>query len=272
MIPYPHIDPVIFRIGPLAPRWYGLMYALGFASSYLLVRHQIRKSAEAAEKKEGAKPGGVYPAGFLDSLYTYLVLGLIIGARLGYVLFYDLTNYIRNPLEIFAVWHGGMSFHGGLIGSIAAGYFCCRKFRVDFWKAADLVIVTAPIGLGLGRLGNFINGELYGRVTNVPWAMVFPAGGPLPRHPSQLYEFFLEGVLLFIILWVLKDRKHAPGTLTAAFLVLYGIFRFIAEFFRAPDVQLGFVAGPFTMGQLLSAAMAAVGVVLYAARRQKPSA
>ncbi len=273
MIPYPHINPEIVRIGPVALRWYGLMYAGGFAASYLLVRHQIRKSGQGARVKAPVKEGvGTrLPDAFLDSLYTYLVLGLIIGARLGYVLFYDLASYVRNPLEIFAVWHGGMSFHGGMVGSLFAGYLCCRKFKVDFWRAADLVIVTAPIGLGLGRLGNFINGELYGRVGDVPWAMVFPTGGPLPRHPSQLYEFFLEGVLLFAILWLLKNRKHATGEMTAFFLIFYGLFRIIAEFFREPDPQLGFIAGPFTMGQVLSALTLLAGIALFIFRKRASS-
>jgi phosphatidylglycerol:prolipoprotein diacylglycerol transferase len=154
-----------------------------------------------------------------------------------------------------------MSFHGGLIGSLVAGFLCCRRYGVDFRQAADLVIVTAPIGLGLGRIGNFINNELYGRITSVPWAMVFSEGGPLPRHPSQLYEFALEGVLLFIILWTAKDRKHTPGALCALFLIFYGLFRFFVEFFREPDIQLGFIAGPFTMGQVLSALTAIAGFV-----------
>jgi phosphatidylglycerol:prolipoprotein diacylglycerol transferase len=185
------------------------------------------------------------------------------------VFFYDLSSYGDNPLEIFAVWHGGMSFHGGAIGTLAAGYLCCRVNNVEFWYMADLVVVTAPIGLAAGRLGNFINGELFGRVTDVPWAMVFPNGGPLPRHPSQLYEFLLEGVLLFVILWTAKERKHAPGTMTALVLMLYGLFRFIVEFFRQPDPQLGFILGPFTMGQILSFFTSLSGVVLYFLRRGK---
>lgn len=257
MIPYPQIDPVIVRIGPLAIRWYGVMYLLGFTSSFFLVRHQI--------KKKGLKFG----RDFVDSLYSYLVLGLLVGARLGYVVFYDLPEYIRNPLEIFALWHGGMSFHGGLIGSIVAGAVFCRKLRVDFWQVSDLVIVTAPIGLGLGRLGNFINGELYGRITNVPWSMVFPSGGPLPRHPSQLYEFLLEGVVLFTFLWVMKDRISRSGVLSSLFLITYGVFRFGIEFFREPDVQLGYIFGPFTMGQLLSASMVVVGVLLLVIRNNR---
>jgi phosphatidylglycerol---prolipoprotein diacylglyceryl transferase len=268
MIPYPHIDPEIVRIGPIALRWYGLMYVAGFTSSYLLVQHQLKKMRREPGRKGGSAQRAVnaIPDAFVDSVYTYLVIGLILGARLGYVLFYDLASYTRNPLEVFAVWHGGMSFHGGMIGSLLTGYLCCRKYQVDFWLAADLVVVTAPIGLGFGRLGNFINGELYGRVTDVPWAMIFPGGGPLPRHPSQLYEFALEGVVLFTILWQLKNRKHAPGAMTAAFLVLYGLFRTIVEFFRQPDAQLGFIAGPFTMGQVLSVLTMLAGIVLYVLR------
>ncbi|HUI45309.1 MAG TPA: prolipoprotein diacylglyceryl transferase [Nitrospirota bacterium] len=272
MIAYPHINPEIVRIGPVAIRWYGLMYAAGFASSYALVKYQLKKirqgSAAAGKGKGRNAATKEIPGEFLDALYTYLIVGLILGARLGYVLFYDLSSYIRNPLEILAVWHGGMSFHGGMIGSLLAGYLCCRKYRVDFWQVADLVVVTAPIGLGLGRLGNFINGELFGRTTNVPWAMVFPQGGPLPRHPSQLYEFALEGILLFTILWLLKNRKHAPGTMVAACLMLYGLFRIIAEFFRQPDAQLGFIMGPFTMGQILSALTILGGIVLYVFRKR----
>ncbi|HBU05739.1 MAG TPA: prolipoprotein diacylglyceryl transferase [Nitrospiraceae bacterium] len=259
MIPYPNIDPEIVRIGPFSFRWYGVMYLIGFAASYLLVKYQVEKKNIAVGMKE------------MDSLYSFLILGLIIGARLGYILFYNLADYIKNPLEIFAVWRGGMSFHGGLIGCIAAGILFCRRFRLNYWQVSDLVVVTAPIGLGLGRLGNFINGELYGRVTNVPWAMVFPSGGPLPRHPSQLYEFLLEGVTLFTILWFIKDRKLKPGMLSSMFLILYGMFRFLAEFFREPDPQLGFIFVSFTMGQILSAVMISVGMGIIFYRRNTGS-
>jgi len=257
MISYPKIDPEIVRIGPFAVRWYGVMYLVGFALSYLLVNYQIKKKGLQISRET------------VVSLYSYLILGLMAGARLGYVLFYDLPTYIRHPFEVFAVWHGGMSFHGGLIGSIIAGTFFCRKFRLDFWQMADMVMVTAPIGLALGRLGNFINGELYGRVSAVPWAMVFPSGGPFPRHPSQLYEFFLEGVLLFGVVWALKDRHMGKGVLSSVFLIFYGIFRFFAEFFREPDAQLGFIFGPFTMGQLLSSGMVLLGILLFFLRRKR---
>jgi phosphatidylglycerol:prolipoprotein diacylglycerol transferase len=186
----------------------------------------------------------------------------MIGARLGYVLFYNLPMFLDCPLEIPAFWHGGMSFHGGLIGVVCAGVLFCWKNKKSFWKIADLMIVTAPIGLGLGRIGNFINGELYGRVTQVPWGMIFAKGGPLPRHPSQLYESTLEGGVLFLILWFLKDKRLPAGSLLGTFLVCYGAFRFFVEFLREPDAHLGFIFGPFTMGQALSAFMIAGGIVL----------
>ncbi|MGC1453571.1 MAG: prolipoprotein diacylglyceryl transferase [Nitrospirota bacterium] len=248
MIPFPKIEPVMIKIGPLSVRWYGVMYLLGFAASYILVKYQIKKKKLAINTDD------------IDSLYSFLIAGLILGARLGYVLFYNFSEYLKNPAEIFAVWHGGMSFHGGLIGAVVAGVIFSVKKKYDVWVLADLVMVTAPIGLGLGRLGNFINGELYGRVTDVPWGMVFPAGGPLPRHPSQLYEFLLEGVTLFALLWFVKDKNYKAGTITSLFLILYGVFRVIAEFFREPDPQIGFILGAFTMGQMLSAVMISVGV------------
>ena len=234
------------------------MYLIGFASSYLLVQYQLKKSGNRNRVD-------------IDSLYSYLILGLLAGARLGYTVFYNPAFYLGHPLEVFAVWHGGMSFHGGLIGSVVAGSLFCKKFKVNFWHTADLIIVTAPIGLGLGRLGNFINGELYGRVTDVPWAMVFPSGGPLPRHPSQLYEFFLEGVVLFVVLWILRRKHFKPGILTSLFLVLYGAFRFFAEFFREPDEQLGYVLSIFTMGQVLSLFMLLAGLIILFLRQRGDS-
>jgi phosphatidylglycerol:prolipoprotein diacylglycerol transferase len=252
MLSYPHIDPVIIQIGPLAIRWYGMMYLLGFVSGRFLVVYRIKKTGKISVTIDQ-----------IDTLFVYLILGLVLGARLGYVVFYDLSAYIRNPIEIFSVWHGGMSFHGGLIGSIIAGMIFTRKYKKDFWELSDLVIVAAPIGLGLGRLGNFINGELYGRVTAMPWGMVFPGGGPLPRHPSQIYELLLEGVVLFVMLWSLSSKGLRPGKVTASFIVFYGLFRIIAEFFREPDPQIGFILGIFTMGQLLSALMMVIGAVIY---------
>ena len=259
MIPYPHIDPVIIRIGPFAVRWYGIMYILGFASSYFLTLYQIKKKSVALTRAD------------LDDIYFWLVLGLLVGARLGYALFYNPDFYVHNPLEVFVLWHGGMSFHGGAIGTFVAGITVARRKKIPFLAMADLIIPGAPIGIGLGRLGNFINGELYGRPTDVPWAMVFPGAGTLPRHPSQLYEAFLEGALLFVILWFYKERRHRQGEAFALFLILYATFRIFCEFFREPDLQIGYLFGFFTMGQLLSLAMLMVGVLLKYAYIQRTS-
>jgi phosphatidylglycerol:prolipoprotein diacylglycerol transferase len=245
-----NIDPILVDLGPIRVSWYGLMYVFGFLISYLLVRHRMKKKDFGISKQE------------VENLYFYLIIGLMVGARLGYVLFYDLKMYLADPLEIFAIWHGGMSFHGGLIGVLIVGILFSWKNKKSFWKTADLIIVTVPIGLGLGRIGNFINGELYGRVTQLPWGMIFPKGGPLPRHPSQLYESALEGGVLFLILWFVKDKKLPAGGLFALFLFLYGVFRFFAEFFREPDIQVGFVLGPFTMGQVLTVFMIFGGIFL----------
>jgi len=229
------------------------MYVLGFLASYILIIRQ----------KRSKQMGLVGPVA--QDLVFYLAIGLIIGARLGYLAFYqynDYLFYLKHPLEIFATWHGGMSFHGGLVGAVIAGWFFCRRRGLPFWAVADSVVVTAPIGLGLGRLGNFINGELFGRPTTVPWAMVFPEGGPVPRHPSQLYEALLEGFVLFTLLWYLRQRTFQDGMMVAFFLILYGVFRFFIEFFRLPDPQLGFVLGILSMGQMLCLAMILIGILL----------
>ena len=265
MLNYPDIDPVIVSLGPLQVRWYGLMYILGFGAAWMLVRYQAVLFGRQRLLRH------------LDNLNLALIAGVILGGRLGYVLFYNPGYYLQHPLEIFATWQGGMSFHGGCIGVLLAGWLYCRRHELDFWKGADLYVVTIPIGLGLGRIGNFLNGELYGRVTEVPWGMVFPGGGPLPRHPSQLYEFLLEGVLLFLILWSLKARpwqeKHRSnwphGTMLALFLVLYGVFRFLVELVREPDPQLGKVLAGLTMGQILSLTMILAGILLWLVRRKK---
>ncbi|MGQ9638429.1 MAG: prolipoprotein diacylglyceryl transferase [Thermodesulfobacteriota bacterium] len=247
-----NIDPILFEVGPIRVGWYGLMYVFGFIASYLLVRYQLKRKDFGIHRVE------------VENLYFYLILGLMIGARLGYVIFYDLKTYLQDPLEIVAIWHGGMSFHGGLIGVLLVGILFSYKNKKSFWKISDLLIVTAPIGLGLGRIGNFINGELYGRVTSVPWGMIFPKGGPLTRHPSQLYESALEGGILFILLWTLKDYRKIPsGGLLAIFLFFYGLFRFFVEFFREPDAHLGFIIGPFTMGQILCSFMIFGGIFLF---------
>jgi phosphatidylglycerol:prolipoprotein diacylglycerol transferase len=260
MLPFPAIDPVIFPIGPFQVRWYGTMYILGFLASYLLVRLQLRRQ----------KPP-ILAEDRVEDLYFYLVLGLIVGARLGYVIFYNFRNYLEHPLEVLAVWQGGMSFHGGLIGAFLSAWLFTRKYRVDLWTLGDLIIVTAPIGLGLGRLGNFINGELFGRVTTRPWGMVFPQGGLLPRHPSQLYEAFLEGLVLFVWLWWSKGKNRTSGGMVARFLIGYGLFRIIVEFFRDPDPQIGLLFNFLTLGQLLSFGMVLLGFFLLYTRPSRIS-
>ncbi len=248
MIPYPHIDPDLFRIGPVHVRWYGLMYVAGF-----LIKGQ-----------EKSRPIGLSPR-LVQDLIFYLAVGLVVGARLGYILFYqymNLAEYLDHPIEIIAVWHGGMSFHGGLMGTMAAGWLFSKRQGFSFWAIADRVILTAPIGLGLGRIGNFINGELYGRPSDLPWAMVFPVGGPLARHPSQIYEAFLEGLVLFLLLLWFSRRKMPDGFLLGVFMTGYGVSRFFLEFLREPDLQLGFVLGPFTMGQLLCGVMIIAGLCM----------
>ncbi len=262
MIPYPRIDPVIVHIGPLALRWYGLMYLFGFVAAFFLVKKQIREELGPGDHDRIAREQEL-----LEGMLVWLVAGVIIGGRLGYVLFYNLPYFIHHPLEILATWHGGMSFHGGAAGALLAGWLYCKRYGTNFFKWSDRFCVTAPIGLGLGRLGNFINGELYGRPTNVPWAMIFPDGGLVPRHPSQLYEAVLEGVVLFCLLWPLRQKPWPSGRKTALFFIGYGIIRFILEFFREPDPQLGFVAlGWVTMGQLLSLALIILGIFLWAVR------
>ena len=202
---FPAIDPVFLRLGPLQFRWYGLMYVIGFLASYFLIRNEARRRKLGMDNEAVA-----------DFIFC-LALGVVLGGRLGYVLFYDFSSYLSHPLRIFAIWQGGMSFHGGLLGVAVAGLWYARRFQLPYLQLADLVALAAPVGLGLGRIGNFINGELYGRPTTVPWGMIFPDGGPLPRHPSQLYEALLEGVVLFFLVRFLARRFQAPGTAIAAF-------------------------------------------------------
>ncbi len=263
MIPYPHINPDLFAIGPVRVRWYGVMYVLGFIAAYFLI-----------QKQERSKQIGLIGTTAQDLIF-YLAIGLIVGGRLGYILFYeynDFMPYIKNPLEIIATWHGGMSFHGGLIGCVIAGWIFSRRKGIPFPALADSAIVTCPIGLGLGRLGNFINGELLGRPTDVPWAMIFPGGGPIPRHPTQLYESLAEGVLLFAIMWYLRKKPFKDGMMVAFFLLFYGIIRFIIEFFKEPDPQLGFLLGYFTMGQILCMAMIVASAFLMLFLNRKTAA
>ena len=255
MLVHPNFDPVAFSLGPLAVRWYGLMYLVGFGAAYVLGRYRIKRDLS-----------GRITLPILEDLLFYVVLGVILGGRLGYVLFYKPAHYFQHPLEILAVWQGGMSFHGGFLGVLIAIWYLSRKHQLRWLEMTDFVAPLIPLGLAAGRLGNFINGELYGRVTNVPWGMVFssPGAGAAPRHPSQLYQFALEGVLLFVILWAFTLRPRPVGAASGLFLVGYGILRFTAEFFREPDDFLGFLALNLTMGQWLSAPMIVAGAFLLA--------
>jgi phosphatidylglycerol---prolipoprotein diacylglyceryl transferase len=257
-IPYPNIDPVFLRIGPIQLRWYGLMYMLSFILGFFVMR------SLAKYRKLNISTDDLY------DLLFYLILGVMIGGRLGYVVFYDLNNYLHDPLSIFAIWQGGMSFHGGFLGMILAAWLVCKKKRWNFWEIADLGSAAAPIGLGLGRIGNFINGELFGRPTNVRWAMVFPEGGNVARHPSQLYEALLEGLVLFVILTWLYKKNFYRGTVFWALLGFYGIFRFLIEFVREPDVQLGLDLGPFTRGQELTFPMLVIGITMMIICMRRP--
>ncbi len=248
MLIYPQFDPIIFQVGPLAIRWYGLMYLGGFLfGSFWIKRLAKGRNLELSKDR-------------LSDLVFYAVLGVILGGRLGYVVFYNGAFFLEHPMKIFAVWEGGMSFHGGLLGVGVSMSLFCHRFKYPVLALGDLVVAAVPIGLGLGRIGNFINAELWGRTTDVPWGMVFPHAGNLPRHPSQLYEMLLEGVLLFLLIWLLHRLKTRTGVPFFSFFVFYGIFRFLVEFVREPDTQLGYLWGGATMGQLLSLPMIIFGL------------
>ncbi len=253
MLTQPQIDPIALSIGPLAVRWYGLMYLVGFGLSYFLARQRI------AQGKSGKISYAVF-----DDLFFFCVLGVVLGGRLGYVLFYKPGYYLSHPLDIFAVWQGGMSFHGGFLGVLAAMLYIARKHGVAWLAITDFIAPLIPTGLASGRIGNFINGELWGRVTDVPWGMVFRGAGPLPRHPSQLYEFALEGALLFTFLWLYSAKLRPRGAVSAMFLIGYGLLRFTVEFFREPDDFLGLLTLGLSMGQWLSLPMIVAGIGLLA--------
>jgi phosphatidylglycerol:prolipoprotein diacylglycerol transferase len=263
---FPSLDPIAFRLGPLSVRWYGLAYLVGFLVAWWALK--------VLDERWGM---GLGPDGRATTLLAS-VIGVIVGARLGYVLIYGAGAYWSAPAKIFAIWDGGMSFHGGLVGILLAGVWLAHHYRVPFLRLADAGAVGAPIGFFLGRLANFVNGELWGRVTTVPWGVVFPqaGAGPLPRHPSQLYEAGLEGLVLGIVMVVLARTKKPDGVLLGWMLTLYGVFRIFVEFFREPDPQLGFIYHGATMGQLLSAPMVIAGVVLiwlgHRARRRAAAA
>ena len=266
-LPYPRIPPTIISIGPIAIRWYSLMYLVGYVLGYRLVLRRVASGRSTITRAE------------LDSLLWYLVAGMLIGARVVYVLVYGRAEYAAHPLEAFAVWRGGLSFHGAILGMATAIALFARRFRLSILGLTDLVALCGTPGLFFGRIGNFINGELYGRPTSVPWAMVFPTDPRhVPRHPSQLYEAFAEGVLLSVVLWSI-DRwaygrgRYRRGLTTSTFLLGYAIIRFSLEFTREPDEQLGFVLGSLSMGQLLSLIMFACGIVLLGViyRNHRPS-
>ena len=252
-IAYPAIDPIALEIGPIAIRWYSLAYVVGILLSWRYMIRLIRRSPGAIE------------AVHIDDLIVWGTLGIILGGRIGYTIFYKPVYFLDNPLEILAMWRGGMSFHGGLLGVLIAVFLFTRRRGIGFVALGDIVVCATPIGLFLGRIANFINGELFGRASDAPWAMVFPHGGPLPRHPSQLYEAGLEGLVLFAVLaWLAFGTRalERPGLLGGVFFAGYGIARIIAEMFREPDVHLGFLAAGTTMGQLLSLPLVLVGAWL----------
>jgi phosphatidylglycerol:prolipoprotein diacylglycerol transferase len=270
VLPFPVIDPVAVQIGPLAVHWYALAYIAGIFLGWWYAK---RLAANRALWGAGGAP--LTPVD-IDDFVVWAALGIVLGGRIGYILFYDLPHYIDQPGDVLAVWHGGMSFHGGMLGTALAMVIFAWRRRIPLWSLTDVIAPSVTFGLFLGRIANFVNGELWGRVSDVPWAMMFPTapdGGTVPRHPSQLYEAALEGIALFLVLRLLTHRYHRltrPGFVTGAFAAGYGAARTFAEFFREPDIQIGYLAGGLTMGMLLSIPMILLGVALmiWAARRQ----
>jgi len=259
MLMHPQFDPIAVQMGPVAIHWYGIMYLLAFAQFWLLGLVRIRRGQIPLSQRQ------------LEDLLFYGVLGVIVGGRLGYALFYQFDNFAQRPWELLYLWQGGMSFHGGLLGVLIALWLFARKIGQPFLAVGDALAPLIPLGLALGRLGNFINGELWGRPTNVPWGMVFPqAGDTVPRHPSQLYELGLEGLLLFALLWWFARKPRPLGQVSAVFLVGYGVLRFLVEYTREPDRFLGVLAGGMSMGQWLCLPMICAGVWL-ASKTPKPS-
>ncbi len=258
MLTYPDIDPIIFSIGPLAIRWYGLMYVVGFIAAWVLAAKRANRRWSAVEPKQ------------VDDLIFYCMIGVIVGGRLGYSIFYGFEYWLDDPLYVFRITQGGMSFHGGLLGVMAAMWIYGRRIGRGFWQLTDFVAPLVPIGLGAGRIGNFINGELWGKPTDVPWA--FNVNGQV-LHPSQLYEALMEGLVLFVILWLFSSRERPTMSVSGLFLVCYGVFRFCIEFYRVPDTDFGYLAfGWVTMGQVLTAPMILGGALLlfFAYRNHKP--
>ncbi len=250
---FPSIDPVAFAVGPLQIHWYALAYLTGFVGGWLYCVHLLKRYGQQSPLKPHMP----------EDLLTWVVAGVILGGRLGYILLYNPILYLHNPADIFKLWQGGMSFHGGFAGVLIAIAFWARRQKLTFLTVTDLAAAATPIGIFFGRIANFINAELYGRVTSAPWGIIFPNGGPLPRHPSQLYEALLEGLVLFIALYVLARRKDAwshEGLLSGTFLIGYALSRIVVETVREPDAQIGFLAGGMTMGQLLSVPLLIAGI------------
>ena len=260
---FPQIDPVAIALGPLQIRWYALAYVAGLIGGWWVLRRQIAAGLSVLNKDQ------------LDGLMNACLVGILVGGRLGYVLFYNPSAYLAAPLDIFKVWQGGMSFHGGLSGVILAILWCARRYRLRALSIGDEVALVAPLGLLFGRLANFINGELYGRVTDHPFGIIFPGGGPLPRHPSQLYEAASEGLVLLGLVWAVRRWQHkiqaADGLVLSTFLIGYGLARFLVEFVRAPDAHIGLLAAGLSMGQLLCLPMivAGLGGIIWCTRRRQ---
>jgi phosphatidylglycerol---prolipoprotein diacylglyceryl transferase len=262
MLVHPQFDPIAIQLGPLAIRWYGLMYLLGFALFILLGRYRIKQN-----------PKGAFTINMLDDMLFYGVLGVILGGRLGHVIFYQLGYYLQHPLEVFAVWQGGMAFHGGFLGVITAMALLARKYKLPWLAVTDFIAPLVPLGLGAGRIGNFINAELWGRPTGVSWGMIFPSVDAIPRHPSQLYEFALEGLAFFVLMWLYSAKPRPVGAVSGMFLVGYGLFRSFAEFFREPDDGfMGVLTLGISMGQWLSLPMIVAGVLMIVSVCRTPPA
>lgn len=260
MLQHPQFDPIAIQLGPFAVHWYGLMYLLGFAAVWLLGRHRIRQGRSDLTTRD------------LEDIIFYSVLGVVIGGRLGYALIYKPAYYLSHPLEILYLWEGGMSFHGGLLGVIVVLLWYAHSRKRHLMDVADFIVPMIPLGLAAGRWGNFVNGELWGRPTDLPWGMVFPQAGPLARHPSQLYEMVFEGLLLFALLWWYSSKPRRRGQVSGLFLLGYGLARFFVEFTREPDEFLGLLTGGLSMGQLLSIPMVLAGALILwvSARRSSP--
>jgi phosphatidylglycerol---prolipoprotein diacylglyceryl transferase len=251
LLAYHNISPVIFKLGPFQLRWYGLAYVLGILLSFKLAKPYLVNKLKCNNEQ-------------IANLMLYIVIGTLLGGRFGYVLIYDFKYFILNPQNIFAIWQGGMSYHGAALGCLVSMVYFGIRNNKNIWLLLDLLGIGSTIGIFLGRIANFINGELFGRISDAPWAMIFPGGGNLPRHPSQLYESFFEGLLLFVILYfLLKSDKLKNGQLFAIYLFFYGLFRFVIEFFREPDIQIGFVFNILTMGQILCLVMIMIGLLLF---------